>query len=66
MYINIYNSHKDNTAYVLTISLTILTEINECLNENNCKQTCIDEIGSYSCSCPSGFSLASDLISCTC
>ena len=34
---------------------------NECLaNADDCDQICIDTIGSYSCSCNAGYTLASD------
>lgn len=42
------------------------TDFNECADgTHGCAQTCINEIGSYSCSCGSGYRLASDRHRCT-
>ena len=40
------------------------TDINECRVSTTCEQNCTDTDGSYSCTCNTGYSLASDLRSC--
>ena len=42
------------------------TDINECLSSNGgCSQICINSIGSYNCSCQSGYVLLSDNKTCS-
>ena len=41
-------------------------DINECtLNISGCGQNCINTIGSYDCSCYSGYQLAVNIMSCS-
>ena len=41
-------------------------DMNECtLNTSGCSQNCTNIIGSYYCSCYSGYQLAADLLSCS-
>lgn len=43
-----------------------MTDINECDNVNGgCEQNCINDDGSYTCSCSPGFHLSTDLQNCT-
>ena len=43
-----------------------MTDINECDNVNGgCEQNCINDDGSYTCSCTSGFRLSTDCQNCT-
>ena len=45
----------------LTDSLQLLTDVDECAEgTHGCAQTCTNQVGSYSCSCGSGYLLASD------
>ncbi len=48
----------------MIIQINSLLETDECLLDNNCKQLCVDQVASYTCACPDGFKLASDLVSC--
>ena len=44
---------------------TILTDINECLaNQGGCSGSCVNTVGSFRCSCPVGFELAGDQMTC--
>ena len=44
----------------------IFTDFNECtLNISGCTQNCTNTIGSYSCSCYSGYQLAADYMTCS-
>lgn len=41
-------------------ALLSITDINECLSFNGgCEDQCTNTVGSYTCSCPTGFSLIS-------
>ena len=41
------------------------SDINECsMDENSCTDKCINNIGSYTCDCPSGEVLSSDGVTC--
>lgn len=43
-----------------------MTDVNECDNVNGgCEQNCINDDGSYACSCSSGFHLSTDRQNCT-
>ncbi len=47
--------------FVLSIRCPFLSDINECTEENGgCNQTCTNSIGSYQCSCRSGYLLSQD------
>merc|ERR1712047_173757 len=44
---------------------TTCTNVDECAEENGgCQHTCVDTDGSYSCTCPAGFTLSPDGVSC--
>ena len=46
--------------------LPFCLDTNECLNENgSCSQICTNTLGSYNCSCRSGYILLEDKASCT-
>ena len=43
---------------VHTIMFFIITDIDECLNNNgSCSHDCINTVGSYYCDCPTGHNL---------
>ena len=43
------------------MTIIVIADIDECTRGlNGCNQTCTNEIGSYSCSCASGYRLSSD------
>ena len=45
---------------------TFCADVNECLDSNaGCEQDCINTVGSYFCSCKSGFNLNLDMHNCT-
>lgn len=47
-------------------TIEIFVDINECLTNNgNCSSTCNNTVGSYSCSCESGYALDVDGHNCT-
>lgn len=58
---------SDNCVTLLQIfMLYLMTDINECDNVNGgCEQNCINDDGSYTCSCTSGFHLSTDRQNCT-
>ena len=44
----------------------IKIDIDECaLNTDNCEHNCVNTVGSYTCSCKSGYTETSDGIHCT-
>ena len=46
--------------------IVLTLDMNECaLNISGCSQNCTNTIGSYECSCYSGYQLAVDLMSCS-
>ena len=46
--------------------IAFVLDINECiLNISGCSQNCTNTIGSYYCSCYSGYQLVADLMSCS-
>ena len=47
------------------ISFVTFSDINECLGNNGCDQTCSNVDGSYTCSCRKGYLLQADDRSCT-
>ena len=51
------------SAPFFLIIRVVLADIDEC-NLNICQQQCTDTIGSYTCSCRSGYTLSADGISC--
>ncbi|XP_063411483.1 uncharacterized protein LOC134694404 [Mytilus trossulus] len=51
-------------GYLLNISSGNCSNINEC-DANVCTQTCQDTVGSYTCSCYTGFKLNADKTSCS-
>ena len=42
----------------------LVTDINECNGENLCEHNCINQNGSYTCSCKHGYMLLTDQRSC--
>ena len=49
------------------ISIIIKTDINECLRNSGrglCQQYCTNTVGSFYCTCNSGYTLAADGLSC--
>ena len=49
----------------VSVHLRVLSDTNECLTSNgNCSQICINAMGSYFCSCLSGYNLAADSRTC--
>ena len=45
--------------------MVIILDVDECAEDlDGCAQTCMNEVGSYSCSCLSGYQLASDRHGC--
>ena len=52
-------------AIVTVLTFYSISDINECtLGNGGCSQNCINTIGSYHCSCNSGYLLDADLKSC--
>ena len=49
----------------LRILFIAIIDINECEGVNDCQQLCENTVGSYSCSCNEGFTLAEDGRNCT-
>ena len=44
----------------------VLVDLDECATNNGgCNQTCVNEIGSYHCSCIQGYSLDEDGLGCS-
>ena len=51
-----------NCIYPCTYSI----DIDECsLNTDNCEHSCVNTVGSYTCTCETGYKLSSDGIHCT-
>ena len=51
--------------YMPLPSFSMHTDINECsINNGSCSQTCTNLIGSYFCSCQTGYILAGDGTAC--
>ena len=52
--------------FLHSLSLNVsISDINECLlNISGCSQNCTNTIGSYNCSCYSGYQFDADLMSC--
>ena len=48
----------------IIIIMFSLSEINECVEGSPCEQRCTNKIGSYVCSCNSGYTLSSNGFSC--
>ena len=49
----------------MTVTNSYLTDINECaIHNGNCSQICTNEMGSYTCSCISGYALNADKSAC--
>ena len=47
-------------------NISLPTDVNECNSNNgNCAQVCTNTVGSYSCSCNTGYRLASDSRTCS-
>ena len=48
------------------MSCVMLTDVNECVNNNNgqCEHNCFNNIGSYICTCDPGYTLANNGFSC--
>ena len=46
------------------ISILYIKDINECNGDHECDQLCNNIVGSYICSCDSGYELQSDNRSC--
>ena len=51
-------------GYTLHAINNTCLDTNECSTANRCEQICTNIIGSYECSCMSGYSLEPDLFSC--
>ena len=49
---------------VIYAFVSVPSDDNECDNSSPCEQNCNNTIGSYSCSCDEGYSLATDLHGC--
>merc|ERR1711988_1872686 len=50
---------------IVPLNGTQCTNVNECAFDNGgCHHSCVDTEGSFYCSCPAGFTLASDLLGC--
>ena len=65
MYDKVLQSCQVSYFDLLNHMFTYLDE-NECLNNNaGCAQNCVNTIGSYSCTCNSGFNLSVDMHNCT-
>lgn len=60
------NSHRFLIVMLDRIPYTsLLTDINECANVNgNCAQVCTNTVGSYICSCVTGYELDADTRTC--
>ena len=51
--------------FIMTLTLSVLTDIDECATGNGgCYHNCENSVGSYSCSCRTGYTLGSDSRSC--
>ena len=50
--------------YIKAVCVWLRVDINECDYGSKCDQTCVNQIGSYSCTCKPGFVLLSDNTSC--
>ena len=69
MLYNIYCSQIQGCDHItvkyLSLSLTFLIDINECVNDTSgCEQLCHNTIGSYYCTCEEGYYLGNDNHSC--
>jgi hypothetical protein len=54
-----------NDCDVLPVNGTQCTDVNECAVKNGgCEHFCTNTVGSYQCSCKSGFTLSADMTSC--
>lgn len=49
----------------MTAHATCSPDINECSDANMCEQLCRNTVGSYMCSCASGYILSGDNVTCT-
>ena len=56
-----FNFSQVNTCGMLSDSIRFPTDIDECAEDrDNCAQTCTNTVGSYTCSCLTGYRLGSD------
>ena len=58
---------KEISSGISTIatSILVLIDTDECLTDNGgCNQTCTNTLGSFECSCDTGFTLAADNLNC--
>ena len=52
---------RNTTVYITIIYHILYVDVNECIEDvDGCAQICTDTLGSYTCSCRSGYQLASD------
>ena len=52
---------RNTTVCITIICLILYVDVNECIEDvDSCAQICTDTLGSYTCSCRSGYRLASD------
>ena len=52
---NVFNNHE---------LLFCFSDVDECQGNHDCERICDNRIGTYLCSCPPGFELNSDNITC--
>ena len=63
---NICRGNKIIVVHVLQLLIFFLKDINECaVNNGDCEQLCNNSIGSYWCSCLTGYTLDTNNMNCS-